>query len=248
VHPPFLNARNAGPFTVDGTRTYRVGERRAALIDPGPDVQAHVRAVADWVSDARRVTIVLTHGHPDHAGCARTLADALGAPIHGPSGVPGVDHGLRDGDEVETDQGPLVAIHTPGHTRDHLCFHWPARRAIFAGDLVLGIGDTTWVAEYPGCVADYLASLERIRALAPEVIYPAHGPPIADVPAALARYEAHRRERIAQVERALGEAPDASTEELLKSVYGPGLPPRVRVAARASLEALIDFVRGGRPE
>jgi len=80
------------------------------------------------------------------------------------------------------------------------------------------------------------------------VIYPAHGPPIADVPAALARYEAHRRERIAQVERALGEAPDASTEELLKSVYGPGLPPRVRVAARASLEALIDFVRGGRPE
>jgi glyoxylase-like metal-dependent hydrolase (beta-lactamase superfamily II) len=247
VHPPFLNAGNAGPFTLDGTRTYRIGDRTAALIDPGPDVDDHVRAVAAWVSEASHVAIVLTHGHADHAGCATALAEALGAPVHGPSGVPGVDHPLRDGDEIATDQGTLVAIRTPGHTSDHLCFHWHPRRAIFAGDLLLGEGDTTWVAEYPGCVADYLASLERIRALAPEVIYPSHGPPIDDVPAVLARYEAHRRERIAQVQRALEVAPDASAEELLMSVYGPGLPPRVRGAARASLEALIDFVRGARP-
>lgn len=218
------------------------------MIDPGPAVVHHVRAVEAWVSDASRVAIVLTHGHSDHAGSAGALAEALDAPVHGPPGVPAVDHGLRDGDEVGTDQGVLVAIHTPGHTADHLCFHWPARRAIFAGDLLLGEGDTTWVAEYPGCVADYLASLKRIRALAPEVIYPAHGPPIEDVPAALERYEAHRRQRIAQVERALEAAPDASTEDLLMSVYGRELPPRVVGAARASLEALVDFVRGARPE
>ncbi len=244
MHPPFLNAGNAGPFTLDGTRTYRIGRQRAALIDPGPDVGSHVRAIASWLSDADSVEIVLTHGHADHAGSAPALSDALAARVRGPEGAPGVDEPLRAGDEVGTDEGTLVAIPTPGHTPDHLCFHWPDRKALFAGDLLLGEGDTTWVAGYPGCVADYLESLERIRLLFPDCIYPAHGPPITDVPAALARYEGHRRRRIAQVRRVLEAHPGASPEELLEAVYGPALPAGVHDAARASVEALADHVRG----
>ena len=122
-----------------------------------------VRAVVSAVRDASERMIVLTHGHRDHAGATRELADAIGAAVWGPEGVEHVGHLLVDGDAVETDEGQLVAVHTPGHTSNHLCFYWPERRALFAGDMLLGRGDTTWVAEYPGCVADYFESIDRLR-------------------------------------------------------------------------------------
>lgn len=214
------------------------------VIDPGPDVDLHVRALASRMAGADQALIALTHGHADHAGAARALATATGAAVWGPAGVAEVDHELRDGDALETDAGELIAVHTPGHTPEHLCFHWPAERALFAGDLVLGHGDTTWVAEYPGCVADYLASIERVRGLELDVVYPAHGPPLHDVPGVLDRYVAHRRRRIAQVETAMREHPGADSDTLLDAVYGTTIPPDLRGAARLSLEALIDFVNG----
>ena len=242
-HPPFLNAGNAGPFTLDGTRTYRVGRGDAVLLDPGPDVERHVRALVAWVADADQVKVLLTHGHEDHAASARRVAEGLRCPVMGPAGVPDVDVILEDGATVETDAGPLVAVHTPGHSADHLGYHWPARRALFAGDLLLGRGETIWVGEYPGCVADYLASLGRLRALDLSVIYPAHGPALEDVPGTLDRYEAHRRARIRQVEEALESHPEADIDELRMVVYGGTLPPGTGEAARMSLQALIDHVR-----
>jgi glyoxylase-like metal-dependent hydrolase (beta-lactamase superfamily II) len=241
--PPYLSAGNTGPFTLDGTRTYRVGSREVVLLDPGPDVVDHVRALVAWVADADAVRVVVTHGHADHAGCATAVAQALGAPVHGPATVEAVTHPLADGDEVDTDAGTLVAVHTPGHTADHLSFLWRERRALFVGDLLLGRGDTTWVGEYPGCVADYLASLRRVRSLAPVVFYPAHGPPVGDVPATLDRYERHRLERIAQVEAVLEGQPHATADELVLAVYGDQLPSLVRRAAAMSLQALLDHVR-----
>jgi len=246
VRPPFLNAGNVGPFTLDGTRTYRVGTQDVVLIDPGPDVKTHVRALRSWVSGAERVTLLLTHGHADHAAATRPLADALGATVRGPVGIPAVDEPLADGEAVATDQGSLIAVRTPGHAREHHCYHWPDGDALFVGDLLLGEGDTTWVAEYPGCVADYLASLERVRALAPATLYPTHGPPLDDVSGAIDRYEAHRRGRIEQVARAMAAHPHASTDELLDVVYGAELHSGVRAAAMQSLGALVDFVRGVR--
>jgi glyoxylase-like metal-dependent hydrolase (beta-lactamase superfamily II) len=213
------------------------------LLDPGPDVADHVRALVAWVADADSVRVVLTHGHADHAGCARAVAEELGTGLHGPSTVEGVTVPLADGDEIATDVGTLVAVHTPGHTADHLSFHWRERNALFVGDLMLGKGDTTWVGEYPGCVADYLASLRRVRSLAPTVLYPAHGPPVEDVPAALDRYERHRRERIAQVAVELDQRPDATADELVLAVYGAGLASLVHRAAAMSLQALLDHVR-----
>lgn len=218
-----------------------------AIIDPGPDVEDHVRALSMAVSDAAEVLIVLTHGHGDHCAAAPALADAVGAEVYGPR-MPGlVANPLSDGDSISTDHGDLVALHTPGHTQDHLSFHWPERSALFAGDLVLGDGDTTWVAEYPGCVADYLDSLERLRALDLRVIYPAHGPPLEDPTEALDRFEAHRRARIEQVEDALVGRPDATLDDLLKIVYGDLLPAEVRGAASQSLSALLEYVRRGGP-
>ena len=244
-HPRFLNAGNATPFTLDGTRTFLVGERDVALIDPGPDVPEHVRALASAVEGAERVRVVLTHGHADHAGGARAVADVTGAQILGPEGVEGIDEAIADGKAIETDEGALIALSTPGHARHHHCFHWPERRALFAGDLLLGRGDTTWVGEYPGCVADYLTSIERLRPLDLAVIYPAHGPPIEDPSAALDRYRAHRLERIEQVRAALARHPDVDAEELFDIVYGGTVPKHVRRAALTSLSALVEHVRSG---
>lgn len=208
-------------------------------MDPGPDVEAHVRAVSSLVADADRVVIVLTHGHSDHAGAAARLAAATGAERVGAGPVQRV---LGDGESVPTDVGELVAVATPGHAQEHLCFHWPSRAALFAGDLILGQGDTTLVAGYPGCVADYLSSLERLRTLALRRIYPAHGDPIDDVDARLARFEAHRRARIAQVNAVLEEHPSATRVEILERVYGGTVPPALHPAALESLGALLDYL------
>jgi len=222
-----------------------VGRRSIAVIDPGPDVEDHVRALASRVQSADDVTIVLTHGHGDHVDAAPSLAEMIGARIHGPEGVGHVDQILRDGDTVTTDSGELVALHTPGHTPEHLSFAWSARRALFVGDLFLGEGDTTWVAEYPGCVADYLRSLGTVRNLDLAVMYPAHGPPLLDPAEAVDRFESHRRRRIQQARQAMSEHPDADIEGLLDAVYGLELPDALRGAARHSLSALVEYVHDG---
>lgn len=207
-------------------------------------MELHVRAVASSVSDAERVAIILTHGHADHAESAPRLAGELGCEVFGPPGAEGVTVTLDDADRVETDEGALITVATPGHTRRHVCLHWPRRSALFAGDLLLGRGDTTWVAEYRGCVADYLSSLERVRSLAPKVIYPAHGPPLTDPANALDRFERHRRDRIRQVQEARAEHPHADLDELLDVVYGDTVPASKRGAARRSLEAVIAHLDG----
>lgn len=238
VQPRFITAGNAGPLTLEGTRTYFVGERQVAVIDAGPALEAHVTAVRRAIADAERVALVLTHDHSDHAPAARLLASELGVDLWGPAAVEGVTRALADGDVVPTDVGELVTVDTPGHARHHIGLHWPSARAFFAGDLLLGAGDTVWVGEYPGCVADYLASLERVRRLGVDVIYPAHGPPIGNPAPVIDRFAAHRRARIEQMAGLLGAHPEASTPELTEMIYGPGLPDTMRRAAERSIEAL----------
>jgi glyoxylase-like metal-dependent hydrolase (beta-lactamase superfamily II) len=212
-----------------------------AVVDPGPDVESHVRAVASALAAARRVTLVLTHGHADLAGAVDALVGALSEEPR----VVGVGHPRArsaGAGGVPTDRGTLVPVPTPGHTEDHLAWHWPERRALFAGDHLLGAGDTTWVAGYRGCVADYLASLDHVRALDLEVIYPAHGPPLADPADAVERHRAHRVARIDAVRRVLAEHPRAANEQLYRAVYGDRVPPGLEAAARRALSALREYV------
>jgi glyoxylase-like metal-dependent hydrolase (beta-lactamase superfamily II) len=209
------------------------------VVDPGPDDEAHVRAVSSAVAGADSVTLLLTHGHLDHAGAARGLAQLTGATVLGAGPVQRV---VKDGEAIPTDAGSLVAVETPGHAPEHFCYHWVDRGALFAGDLILGSGDTTWVAGYSGCVGEYLSSIERLRQLKLKRIYPAHGPVIDDVKKCLDRFEGHRRDRIAQVAAVMNEDPEASRHQILHRVYGSKIPSTLVPAALASIDAILDYL------
>jgi glyoxylase-like metal-dependent hydrolase (beta-lactamase superfamily II) len=260
--PRVFLAENAGPFTLGGTGTFVVGSEVVAVMDPGPDDPAHLERVALEVAGAREGTILVTHGHPDHAAGAPALSRLTGFPTAG--NAPGVDRTLTGGDRVPVDGGFLEAVETPGHARLHLAFlHHPSRE-LFVGDLLIGKGDTTWVGEYPGCVADYLASLDRVDALSPTRIHPAHGPPLDDPAEAVARFREHRLARVREVKEALeamglqpgdegafggvGDVeagagdPDAMVRGVVERVYGPDLPSGVRLAAAWSARALLEYL------
>lgn len=228
-------APNASPMTLNGTRTFLVGTARVAVIDPGPDDRAHLDQIAAALGSASCVGVLVSHMHPDHAAGATSLAARLGAPV----GARG--NTLADGDRVDTDAGPLVALATPGHTPDHTAFHWPSAGAVFCGDLMMGGLDTALVAPPEGDLADYLQSLERIRALRPRIIHPAHGPSFTDPEAAIDRYTSHRRDRERQVLEAIaGGARDV--ESIVKRVYGDALPPEFRGVARGAVRAYLDHL------
>ncbi len=201
-------APNPGIMTLDGTNTWVL--RAAAsgpsyVVDPGPLDEAHLAAVAEAAGDVRGV--LLTHGHLDHSEGARAFADLVGCGVRAldPSMRLGSE-GLAEGDVVELGGWEVRVVATPGHTWDSLSFWLPAEQAVLTGDTVLGRG-TTVVAHPDGELGAYLASLDRLHALAVahevEAIWPGHGPVIGEALPVLDHYIAHRHERLEQVREAL---------------------------------------------
>lgn len=234
-----IRAANAAPLTLDGTRTHIVGREAAAIIDPGPDLPGHLDAVAEAIGDGVVVSILLTHDHPDHADGAAALGERLGTPVRSAR-----DGSLAEGDRIETDAGSLHVLATPGHTPDHLAFNWPAGRAAFVGDLMLGGMDTALVAAPEGDLTAYLHSLGRIRDLGVETLHPAHGEPFDEPTAAIERYVSHRQARLERVRGALADAGTrgASIDGVLAAVYGSDLAPDLRLAAAGATRAYLDFL------
>ncbi len=231
------------------TNVYLVGPEigPVAVVDPGspyPDQQA----VLDEVLGQIRIDLVLlTHHHGDHIGGAAALAERWGVPIaaHAATarrldGVLEVTRLIADGEELHG----VTAVHTPGHAEGHLCFEHADAGATIAGDMVAGIG-TILIDPSEGDMALYLASLEQLLARPSMMLLPAHGPAIADGPAKLREYLAHRRMREARVMSSLSETP-ATLSELLPIAYGD-TPPMLWPLAERSLRAHLDkLVNEGR--
>jgi glyoxylase-like metal-dependent hydrolase (beta-lactamase superfamily II) len=235
--PRSVLAPNASPMTMGGTVSYVVGRLRAVVLDPGSAASTHLDALTAAVQDAGHVTILLTHEHPDHSTGALDLARRLDAPVLSLGAGT-----LRDGECIETDEGEIVVVSTPGHTPDHAAFFWPAARAAFCGDLMMGGLDTAVVAAPEGDLAAYLASLEKLRALRPNIVYPAHGPPFTDPDQAIDRYLRHREQRERQVLDALA-AGVRGLDDITDYVYGDGLDKGLRGFALAAIQAYLIHLR-----
>jgi glyoxylase-like metal-dependent hydrolase (beta-lactamase superfamily II) len=232
-----LRADNPGPFTLSGTNTWVVGSDPAYVIDPGPQLEAHVDAIVDAV--ARRGGlggIALTHRHHDHSEAVPALLARYDARVAAADpgervGAVRADVTLVDGDSF----GPLTAFATPGHAPDHVAFILGT--ACITGDAVLGEG-SVFIAPDPGALSGYLSALRRLRELDLDLLCPGHGPPVLDPAAKLDEYVAHRLER----ERALVAALDRglrSSEELLDAAWSD-VAPVLRPAAAVTLAAHLD--------
>ncbi|ABC62187.1 MBL fold metallo-hydrolase [Erythrobacter litoralis] len=254
-------APNPSPYTFTGTQTYIVGtEGEVAVIDPGPNEPEHIDAIIQAIGDDTVVAIMCTHTHRDHSPAAAPLAEKTGAPIVGcaplviETDLPRADESfdttyapdrvLEDGEAMTGRGWTLRAVHTPGHTSNHLCFALEESGALFTGDHVMG-WSTSVVIPPDGDMGDYMASLDKLYNREDRVYYSAHGAPI-EKPRQLVRgMIGHRRQRENQILRHLGEKP-LRLPDFVPLMY-KGLDPRLNKAAQMSVQAhLIDLERRGR--
>lgn len=217
-------AHNPGPFTFYGTGTYIVGGEEAIVIDPGPALPEHLDALLRTLKELgvrRLAAIAVTHTHRDHSPLSRPLQEKTGAPIYGFGPHGGAanatqveegadrdfrpDHRLADGEGIEAGAGAdgdgpwrLEAVHTPGHTSNHLCFAYAREGALFCGDHVMG-WSTTVISPPDGNMANYLQSLDKLFSRQDAIYYPTHGAPIAQPHDFVRSLISHRLQREAAI-------------------------------------------------
>jgi len=255
-----LLAGNPSPFTYTGTQTYLVGTREVAVIDPGPDLSEHVDAIVAAIGDSTLRAIVCTHTHRDHSPAAAELKARTGAPIIGCAPLVLDDSGPRadasfdrdympdevmgDGAVLEGEGWTLQAVHTPGHTSNHLCFALPEAQAMFTGDHVMG-WSTSVVVPPDGNMGHYLESLERLQRRDQDAVYySAHGDPIERPQRFVRGLIGHRKQREGQILRLL-ERDVVQIPEMVLQMYS-GVDPRLHGAAGLSVLAhLIDLETRG---
>ena len=244
----FILAPNPGPMSLDGTNSYVLrapGQSAAVVVDPGPLDERHLTALAR----AGAVELILvTHRHADHTAGSARLHDLTGAPVRAadPNHCHGGGEPLAHGEVIRAAGLEITVVAAPGHTSDSVCFHLPAdgpNGSVLTGDTILGRGTT--VLDYPdGTLGGYLASLDRLEALGPATVLPAHGPVLPSLAAVARDYRAHREERLAQIRAVLDRlGRDASVVEVADAVYAD-VGPSVRRAAELSVAAQLSYLRG----
>ncbi|MGO8737638.1 MBL fold metallo-hydrolase [Rhodoblastus sp.] len=257
-------APNPGPFTFTGTCTYVVGAGEVVVVDPGPDLPAHVEALRAGLKGEKIVGVFVTHTHRDHSPAARRLREATGAEIVGcapyyPARAMALgeinkldaandldyrpDRILADGEIWRGAGFSLRAVATPGHTMNHLCFELVEEKALFTGDHVMG-WSTSIVAPPDGAMRLYMDSLEKLRAFDHQIFWPGHGGPISQPQRFLRGLLHHRHAREKSILKALGDGP-RGVPEIVGKVYEK-LDPRLKGAAALSTFAhLEDFCARG---
>ncbi|MHC2362763.1 MBL fold metallo-hydrolase [Rhizobium leguminosarum] len=253
-----VTVNNPGPFTFFGTNSYIVGSSSVAVIDPGPEDEAHFQALMAALAGRAVTHIVVSHTHRDHSPLARRLQTAtaaltVGQGPHRParrlrdgeinpfaessdlSFVPDIT--LSDGQTLSGDGWALTAVLTPGHTANHAAFALEGRDILFSGDHVMA-WSTSIVAPPDGSMADYMESLDRLIAREDRLLLPGHGGPVTEPAGFLRALKAHRLKR-EQAVLARVRAGDRQIAEMVKVIYRD-TDPKLHGAAALSVLAHIE--------
>jgi glyoxylase-like metal-dependent hydrolase (beta-lactamase superfamily II) len=238
-------------MTGPGTNTYLLGEREIAVLDPGPDDAAHLEAILRSAGAPIRF-ILATHTHRDHSPLAAVLARRTGARLIGVP-APGDDRQdssfvpdriPSDGERLELGDLRLIAIRTPGHASNCVCYLLEEERLLFTGDHVLD-GVSPVIPAPDGDMTAYLESLRKLALWPVERIAPGHGALLPDAARVMSLLYEHRLARERKVLGVLGPA-GATLEALTPCVYDD-VPADRHPWAKLTLEAhLIKLARDGR--
>src|SRR5262245_25338435 len=168
-------------MTGAGTNTYLLGRERFVVIDPGPADDKHIERI---LAETRRAIdcVLVTHTHGDHSPGAKALAEATRAPVFGrPPPDDGhqdlgfaADRTLEEGDAIAFDAGTILALHTPGHASNHVCYLLQDAGLLFTGDHLMQ-GSTVVIAPPDGDMKAYLESLARLQREPVARLAPGHG-------------------------------------------------------------------------
>jgi glyoxylase-like metal-dependent hydrolase (beta-lactamase superfamily II) len=251
LNPIPIHAFNPGPYTGDGNWTWLIPGRVTTLVDAGTGEPQFLDALSHALNGAALSQVIVTHGHTDHASGVTALAARfpgvrfLKMPWPERDGRwPAPWEALVDGATIAAGDDSLTAIHTPGHAPDHLCFWHADSRTMFCGDLAQK-GTTIYIPpNLQGDLIAYLTSLERVLALRPARLLPAHGPVIDDPDAVLRGYLEHRQEREQQIVGLLREgamSPDAIVTRLYRGLNETLVP----MARESVLAHLLKLEREG---
>ncbi|GLG96086.1 Beta-lactamase-like protein 2 homolog [Gryllus bimaculatus] len=223
---------NPGRMTLQGTNTYVIGTgKRRILIDAGDsDVPQYIQNLKTVVSDENidLEHIIVTHWHHDHIGGVKDVVKnvsncnvwKLPRSEQDNSDEPLPDNiqvkYLKPGDEFKTEGATLRIVHTPGHTTDHIILWLEEEKAIFSGDCILGEGTAVFEDLH-----DYMASLQNILKLNPNILYPGHGPVVSDPMPKIEYYIHHRNNREKQILDVLQREPNRKFTEMdiVKIIY-----------------------------
>ncbi|MGW9945726.1 hydroxyacylglutathione hydrolase [Rhizobium leguminosarum] len=259
-----VTVNNPGPFTFFGTNSYIVGSSSVAVIDPGPEDEAHFQALMAALAGRAVTHIFVSHTHRDHSPLAGRLQAATGAVTvgqgpHRParplregeinpffessdlSFVP--DIALSDGQTLSGDGWSLRAVLTPGHTANHAAFALEGRDILFSGDHVMA-WSTSIVAPPDGSMADYMESLERLMKREDRLLLPGHGGPVTEPAGFLKALKAHRLGR-EQAVLARVQAGDTQIAEMVKVIYRDTDPKLHGAAALSVLAHIEDLLERG---
>jgi len=218
-----LIAPNPGMMTGPGTNTYLIGTEAIAVIDPGPEIDSHLQAIA---ATGNIRWILVSHTHPDHSPGARRLAELTGAKTIGMPAPAGhhqdqtfqPDQVPAAGEVLEGADFRLQMLHTPGHASNHICFLHSGHRWLFTGDHIMN-GSTVVIDPPDGDMQSYLDSLGQLRKLEIAAIAPGHGEVIDHPAEAIDWIIDHRLSRENKVVAALSAHPGLTSHELVSHVY-----------------------------